>query len=580
MGAYRLARHEENVARLRRRIFKATRDEDWAKVRSLQKMMLRSWSNTLVSVRQAQRNTGRRTAGIDGEVALSSKARAETAVLVHRSRSSWNPMPVRRVFIPKANGKQRPLGIPVIMDRCHQARVRSALEPEWGARFEPRSYGFRPGRSCADAIGSLFSTLRGSRARRVWILDADLSAAFDKIDHSRLLETLGSFPAREMIRRWLKAGVVETGVLSPTEEGSPQVGVISPLLMNVALHGLEEAAGVRYCRRGEHAEAAMAGTPILVRYADDMVACCYTEQQAEQVKAQLARWLAPRGLVFNEDKTRIVHLEDGFDFLGFNVRRYRRGHRPGKLLITPSQGAVRRIRNRLADEVRSLRGSNAMAVIARLNPIIRGWAAYYRGVVSSEQFSALDHYVFRLTYRWAQHNHPTKPKKRIVRRYFGRFNKFRNDRWVFGARDRVVNERGGIAHLVKFSWTNIVRHQLVAGGASPDDPDLKDYWAARRRKVPPPLDGYNLRLLTRQDGRCPLCGDHLLSPGQPQQSPIEWERWWLGVVRRAIAADHLTHHGHGGASDGNRTRLVHASCHRSLTARGRRIPMSSAPVTP
>ena len=572
--------HEENVARLRRRIFTATREQDWATVRSLQKMMLRSWSNTLVSVRQVtQRNAGRRTGGIDGEVALTSSRRAEVAVRVHRSRSSWDPLPVRRVHIPKANGKQRPLGIPVLVDRCHQARVRNALEPEWEARFEPRSYGFRPGRSCADAISSLHTTLSGPRAQRVWILDADLTAAFDRIDHDQILGQLGGFPARELVAGWLKAGVIEAGKgFAPTEQGTPQGGVISPLLMNVALHGLEEAAGVRYRAAGANAGKAVPGTPILVRYADDMVVCCHSRQQAEQVKAQLADWLAPRGLAFNEDKTRIVNLDEGFDFLGFNVRRYRCTRQPAKLLIKPSQGAVRRIRGRLAAELRKLRGSNAMAVIARLNPIIRGWAAFYRGVVSSRVFVELDHHVWWLTSRWARHSHPNKPKKWIVRRYFGRFNKFRNDRWVFGARDHVVNDRGGVAYLVKFSWTAIVRHQLVAGRASPDDPELIDYWTARRRKVKPPLDSYNLNLLAKQDGRCPLCGDHLLVPDQPPHSPLEWERWWLSIARRAIAADHLAHHGRGGTPDGNRTRLVHASCHRSLRARQRRNPIPATPA--
>ena len=343
----------------------------------------------------------------------------------------------------------------------------------------------------------------------------------DKIGHARLLEALGSFPARGMIQRWLKAGVVEREAFTPTEEGTPQGGVISPLLLNVALHGLEEAAGVRYHTTGSRSgTTTVAGTPILVRYADDMIVCCHTRRQAEQVKARLADWLAPRGLAFNEDKTRIVHLDDGVDFLGFTLRRYRHRDDPAKLLITPSREAVRRIRKRLADEARTLRGSNAGAVIARLNPIIRGWAAYYRGVVSSKVFAGLDNQLWWLTWRWARHSHPTKPKKWIARRYFGRFNKFRNDQWVFGNRDHVVNDRGDVAHLVKFSWTAIVRHQLVTGRASPDDPTLVDYWAARRRKVKPPLDGYNLRLLARQDGRCPLCGDHLITPDQPPQSPM------------------------------------------------------------
>jgi RNA-directed DNA polymerase len=240
--------HEGNVRQLRRRIFTAAKEEDLAKVRSLQKMMLRSWSNTLVSVRQVtQRNTGRETAGIDGEVALTSPARMALAVRVHRGIRSWDPVPVKRVYVPKGNAKLRPLGIPVIMDRCHQNRVKNALEPEWEARFEPRSYGFRPGRSCQDAIEAIYDTCKGRMATRLWTLDADLAAAFDKLDHSHLLSAIGSFPGRGMIRAWLTAGVFEPGTgFAPTEEGSPQGGVISPLLLNVALHGMEKTAGVRY----------------------------------------------------------------------------------------------------------------------------------------------------------------------------------------------------------------------------------------------------------------------------------------------------------------------------------------------
>jgi RNA-directed DNA polymerase len=556
---------EGQVRRLRGRIFKAVQEQDWPKVRNLQKLMLRSRANTLISVRQVtQRNAGRKTAGIDGEVALTSSARAEVAVRVHSTISSWQPRAVKRVYIPKAGdrAKLRPLGIPVVMDRCHQARVRNALEPEWEARFEPRSYGFRPGRGCHDAIEAIYNTCRGSRAKRVWILDADLAAAFDRIDHSHLLSMIGAFPARGMVADWLKAGVFEPGKgFAPTEEGTPQGGVISPLLLNVALHGLEEAAGVRYRKIGTHAGQTRPLSPVLVRYADDLVVCCHSRQQAEQAKAKLAAWLTPRGLAFNEDKTAIVHLTEGFDFLGFNVRRYN----GGKLLIRPSSQAVRRIKQRLANETRVLRGSNAMAVLARLSPIVRGWSAYYRSVVSSRTFAGLDDYAWKLTYKWAKWSHANKPKFWVTARYFGKFNKFRNDHWVFG--DATTG-----AYLPKFAWTPIVRHIPVQGAASPDDPALTEYWAERRRKVKPPLDGYTLNLLTRQDARCPLCGDHLLTAEQPPQSPEQWERWWLQVTRRAIASEYLTHHGRPGRPDGDQTRLVHAACHRGHLARQRRSP--------
>ena len=360
-----------------------------------------------------QRNTGRRTAGIDGLVALSSQARAEMAVHVHASIGSHQPSPVRRVHIPKASDKtkMRPLGIPVLADRCHQGRVRNALEPEWEARFEPRSYGFRPGRGCHDAIASLFITLHG-KSRRVWILDADLAAAFDKISHEHLLSTLGGFPARGTVAGWLKAGVFEAGKgFAPTGEGTPQGGVISPLLLNIALHGLEEAAGVRY-QAGNQAGKVRNGSPALTRYADDLVVCCHSRQQAEQVKTRLAEWLEARGLAFNEAKTRIVHLSEGFGFLGFDLRRYLNG----KLLIKPGAEAVKRFRKRLAREFRALRGANVTAVLAKIVPIVRGWVAYYRTVVSSRVFHALTEYLWKLTYKWACWSHPNKPRRWVVSR--------------------------------------------------------------------------------------------------------------------------------------------------------------------
>jgi len=418
--------------------------------------------------------------------------------------------------------------------------------------MEPRSYGFRPGRGCHDAIESLFTTLRG-KSKRVWILDADLAGAFDNIDHEHLLKTIGDFPGRRMVAGWLKAGIQVGQGFSPTEVGTPQGGVISPLLLNIALHGLEEAAGVRY-RTGSHAgEVAVAG-PALTRYADDLVVCCHSRQQAEQVKAKLAAWLAPRGLAFNEAKTRIVRLdEEGFGFLGFHLRRYP----VGKLLIKPSVTAIKRFRERLAREFRVLRGANVAAVLAKISPIVRGWVAYYRTVVSSRVFKTLTDYLWKLTYKWARWSHPNKPKRWIIQRYFGKFNKFRNDRWVFGDRDTG-------AYLPKPAWTDITRHILVKGAASPDDPNLAKYWAQRRRKVRPPLDAYTVRLLSRQDGRCSLCGENLLIPDQPPQTPQGWEWWFLWVTKKAIKADHLVHHNTPSTSPREeRTHLVHATCGRT-----------------
>lgn len=255
-----------------------------------------------------------------------------------------------------------------------------------------------------------------------------------------------------------------------------------------------------------------------------------------------------------QDKTRIVCLADGFDFLGFTVRR-----QSSKLLIKPSKAALRRIRERLRTEMLALRGANAAMVLLRLNPIIRGWAAYYRTGVSSEAFSALDRYLWRLTYKWATFGHPNKSKHWVVNRYFGAFNQSRRDQWVFG--DRVTG-----AYRTKFAWTGIVRHRMVKGGSSPDDPALAQYWADRRRRgVPPPLDQLRLRLLKMQAGRCPFCGDLLLDADHPPQTPSEWEQW-VRVTGKASRKQSLTYRRRDGSGETNSLRLIHLRCRGSTLA--------------
>lgn len=553
---------EDHVRRLRQRIFAATRAGDHKRVRSLQKLMLRSLSNTLLSVRQVtERNAGRLTPGVDGRIALSAADKERLVIEIQ-----WSPRrarPARRVFIPKANGKLRPLGIPVILDRAQQARVRNALEPEWEARFEPKSYGFRPGRGCHDAVEAIYQVVKGKDPRRQWILDADLQGAFDHIDHDFVLSQLGAFPGRDMVRAWLTAGVVDGGRFAPTEEGAPQGGVISPLLLNIALHGMETAAGVRYFKRSRGGIETAPDAPVLVRYADDLLAFCRSREHAEQVKQRLAEWLRPRGLMFNEAKTQIVHVNQGCDFLGFNIRRYH-----GKLpLIKPSDDAVRRIRERLRTEMRALLGSNAASVMRALTPIIKGWAAYYRSQVSSEVFSALDDYMWKLLYKWIKRTHPNKSRWWRMDRYFGRFNPSRNNRWVFGDKDTG-------AYLPKFAWTKIVRHVMVVGTASPDDPGLARYWADRRGKRPNgPLSVLLLAKLKAQRGRCPLCGTMLLHADREPQTPREWEQWLRGT-RMAISKVNIAKG--NGADD---QRLIHTAC-RTRTARPAAPALLLAASTP
>lgn len=528
---------ERIVSNLRRRIFRASEEGDHRKAGSLQKLMLRSRANALLSVRRVtQANMGKNTPGVDKLVVKTPRARSE---LVDRIRSyqPWRAKPAKRVYIPKSNGKLRPLGIPTVYDRVMQAIVKNALEPCWEARFEPASYGFRPGRSCHDAMQKVYLIARPNKRKR-WVLDADIEGAFDAIWHDKLLEAIGSFPARELIRQWLKAGYIEGGSFHRTETGVPQGSIIGPLLMNVALHVMEQALNVRYNEKGY-----IAGSRALVRYADDWVLFCESREDAENARGQAREWLAQRGLRLSEEKTRIVHLLEGFDFLGFNVRHYPapKTTRSGrKLLIKPSKDSVRKFKERLRNEWMSLKGCDIAAVLGGLNPILRGWANYFRVGASAQTFRSVDFWMFKRCVRYAKSTHPNKGWHWRRGKYWGALHPKRADRWVFG------DKRSG-AYLLKLSWFPIERHALVKGAASPDDPALKGYWAKRRRCNTKDLPSRQKSLARSQKGLCGHCQSSLFNGEE-------------------LHIHHLKGRREPDSGEPRNLRLVHLYCHQQIHA--------------
>lgn len=444
---------EESIRKLRRRIFRATREQKWNVVRSLMKLMLRSYSNLLVSVRRVtQKNKGKKTAGVDGEVALTSKARM---ALVRKmgNHTSWKVKPARRVYIPKPGkpGQERPLGIPSIRNRVSQTMVKNALEPCWEAQFESNSYGFRPGRSIHDAIEHCWMFLRGN-GLRPWILDADIKSAFDNISHSHILESIGLMPGRELIKQWLRAGYVEAEMFHATESGTPQGGIISPMLLNVALHGLQQTLGPA-CG--------------YIRYADDLVVCASTREQIETAQTTIEEWLKPRGLTLHPEKTRIVHIDDGFNFLGFSIRRYR-----GKCLIKPQKEKVLNFLVEIRKWLNKHKQASAENVIRHLNPILIGWSNNYKHVVSKQVLSYVSSQIWRMLWKWCLRRHPEKGKDWMRRKYFC---SHKNVSWTFHARFENAS-----FYLFQIGMVSIERHTKVKGAASPDDPTLQEYWTKRR----------------------------------------------------------------------------------------------------
>jgi RNA-directed DNA polymerase len=490
------------VKNLRQRIFKASRLTNWRRVRNLQRLM--SYSNVLLAVRRVtQINAGKNTPGIDKLLVKTGSAKA---ILVDALKQSipWKPLAARRVYIPKGTGKRRPLGIPSIIDRCLQAIVKEALEPCWEAQFEPTSYGFRPGRSAHDAIARIYVTANVTN-RKKWVLDADIAGCFDSIDHDFLLQQVGNFPARGLIAQWLKAGYLEDGRVHPTPSGTPQGGILSPLLANIALHGMEAALGIT-----RYAQGCVKKTVkrVVIRYADDFVVFCDSQVEAEQAQSDLQRFLSVRGLKLSEEKTRIVHLSEGFDFLGFNVRHYPSRHtRTGwKLLIKPAQERVKAFREKLRQTFKRLHGSNAQCLIKVLNPILRGWANYYRIVVSSKTFHQLEHDIFWKLRRWISKTHPNKSFSWRDRRYWGNHPAYPGSQWSFMDKD------SGMV-LYRMGYTRIQRHPLVQGDASPDNPQLRDYFEQRSKRsnaigeYPKAVQ----QAIRSQQARCPNCGQSLFN---------------------------------------------------------------------
>lgn len=522
------------VRRLRQRIFKATRSGNLKLVRNLQRLLMRSYSNILISVRKVtQINQGKNTPGVDKLLVKTPKARGILVDILIKF-IPWKPYPTRRVYIPKANGKKRPLGIPSIIDRCLQAIVKNALEPYWEYLFEGSSYGFRPGRSTHDAIGKIYHLACPHRSKK-WVVDADIKGCFDNIAHEPLMKAISNFPARKLINLWLKAGYMDKGVFYETEMGTPQGGIISPLLANIALHGLEKALGIKHDHR-----AKLTSKRAIVRYADDFVVFCETKQDAEKSVTILQNWMKDRGLTLSDEKTKIVHLTQGFDFLGFNVRQYPVSNtKTGfKLLIKPSKQTMQNVRNQLRQVWREHKSQNIEYLINKLNPIIRGIANYLRIGVSSEAFSHLDSWMHTREKRYANRMHPNKSDKWRQKRYWGRLNLDRMDNWVFGSKESNK-------HLLKFMWFNIERHTQIKGTSSPDDPELRQYWIKREKSKFKTLEPSNQKIAKKQNYLCPVCHESLFNG-------------------ETLHRHHITPRHQNGKNHIANLQLVHYYCHQQI----------------
>lgn len=536
---------EKSTFKLQKRIYQASKTDNVQKLRRLQKTLLNSYNAKLLAVRKvSQDNGGKKTAGVDGIKSITPKQRI---ALAQNLKPEGKSKPVRRVWIPKANGKQRPLGIPTVKDRALQALFKLAIEPEWEARFEENSYGFRPGRSCHDAIESIFNQIR---YQSKFVLDADISKCFEQINHAKLLEKVNTFPkARKQIKAWLRAGILDRGKTIFPEAGTPQGGVFSPLLANIALHGMEQKIK-EYAATWKGTKKENIKSISLIRYADDFLILHKDHNVIKTCQGIIEGWLDDIGLKLNQEKTKIRNTlkeyegkKPGFDFLGFNIRQYpvgkyqsgknTRGKALGfKTIIKPSKEKVIEHYKKLAKIVDTHKAAPQHVLIYKLSPSIRGWSNYYKTVCSKETYATVDSLLYWKLLRWGYRRHPKKSKSWTINKYWTSVG---NDNWVFGCENK-----GEKFLLLKHTSTKITRHNKVKSNSSPYNGE-SIYWGSRMGKHPE-LKTSIARFLKKQRGKCNHCG-LTFKPGDK------------------IERDHITAIKAGGNNTIDNLQVLHKHCH-------------------
>ncbi len=526
-----------NVRRLQARIVKALQVNRWGRVKALVHLLTHSFSGRVAAVLRVTENQGAKTPGVDQEVWDSPEKKA-TAWPALRPRG-YQPQPLRRVYIPKSNGKKRPLGIPTLHDRAMQALYLLGLDPIAETTGDPHSYGFRTGRCCADALQRCFQVLC-HQTSAAWVLEGDIKSCFDRISHDWLLTHVPM--NRVILQKWLQAGFLEKGVWNATTEGTPQGGIISPVLANLTLDGLDQRLRERFAATRPLRRRCKVH---LVRYADDFVITGSSRELLEQEVLPVVRqFLSERGLALSAAKTQLTHRADGFDFLGQNVRS-----QGGKLLLRPARPSVRRFLTKVREIIRHSGTLTAGQLIVRLNPVLRGWAAYHRHACSSTTFFHLDRALFQSLWRWARRRHRHRSAGWLLRAYFGGIH---GGRWAF--RGDVPDQDGGKEPVSLFWLTDMPlrRHVALRRGANPYDPTWEPYFEQRvQTRLLGSLQGrQRVRTLwLYQEGRCPVCGQ-----------PLELERGW-----------HLHHRQwrvYGGDDLLDNLCLVHPNCHRQVHALG------------